>query len=695
MPYVYSGKYLRIDLTNRTTRVDTIPEAWVEQYALGSGLAAKIFYDEMDPALDPLDPRSPLLMFNGLLSGTFSPTGCRSSWCGRSPLTGIWNEANMGGHFGAELRFAGYDGFIITGRVAEPTYLWIDGGAKTVEFRGAASMWGLDHFDTFDKVRAETDPKAQVACIGPAGENLVLIASIMQGGHSHARTAGRGGMGALLGSKNLKAIAVRGKEKPTYADAKGFNTLVREQNNYIKDNSISMMKFGTAGGIPVTDSTGDLPINNWRDGNFPTHMNISGQRIGETIWVRHTFCHACPIGCGKEVELKEGPHAGTWGEGPEYETLALLGANLKIDDLQYVVKANDLCNRYGMDTISVGASIAFAFEANERGLIGREDADGLDLSWGNGETAVRLVEMIAFRRGIGDLLANGVHRAAHKLGPAAADLDITVKGLEMPAHDLRGFVSMAPNYATANRGACHLESISYWNAYGIKYYALGYDHPLDPHDSRYAAKLAYDYQNYMQLYNPLGLCKFIAKGNVGPDMLCDLVNKSMGWNWTVEDYMETGERLFQLKRMINNRLGITSKDDKLPVRLTTLARPTGKAAGVLPKMDIIMPEYYALRGWDEEGRPRSERLERLGLDKIAMQLPVPAKAVAQAVCFDGDLMHIGLVGGGLVSVPINSFPFLIEATPEERYGYMIKGDGASIHWPAIGQELAVAELMAG
>lgn len=694
MPYVYSGKYLRIDLTNRTSRVDTIPEEWVEQYALGSGLAAKIFYDEMDPALDPLDPRSPLLMFNGLLSGTFSPTGCRSSWCGRSPLTGIWNEANMGGHFGAELRFAGYDGFIITGRAAEPTYLYIDGTAKTVEFRRAVDIWGLDHFDTFDKVRAETDPKAQVACIGPAGENLVLIASIMQGGHSHARTAGRGGMGALLGSKNLKAIAVRGKEKPTYADAKGFNTLVRAQNNYIKDNSISMMKFGTAGGIPVTDSTGDLPINNWRDGNFPTHMNISGQRIGETIWVRHTFCHACPIGCGKEVELKEGPHAGTWGEGPEYETLALLGANLKIDDLQYVVKANDLCNRYGMDTISVGASIAFAFEANERGLIGKEDADGLDLSWGNGETAVRLVEMIAFRRGIGDLLANGVHRAAYKLGPAAADLDITVKGLEMPAHDLRGFVSMAPNYATANRGACHLESISYWNAYGIKYYALGYDHPLDPHDSRYAAKLAYDYQNYMQLYNPLGLCKFIAKGNVGPDMLCDLVNKSMGWSWTVEDYMETGERLFQLKRMINNRLGITSKDDKLPVRLTTLARPTGKAAGVLPKMDIIMPEYYALRGWDEEGRPRSERLERLGLDKIATQQPVPAKVIVQAVCFDGDLMHVGLVGGGLVSVPINSFPFLIEATPEERYSYMIKGDGASIHWPDIGQEVAVAELMA-
>ncbi len=613
MPYVYSGKYLRIDLTDKSFRVDTIPPEWVEQYTLGSGLAAKIFYDEMDPTLDPLDPRSPLLMFNGLLSGTFSPTGCRSSWCGRSPLTGIWNEANMGGQFGAELRFAGYDGFIITGRASEPTYLWIDGQAKTVEFRSAAQLWGLDHFDTFDQLRAATDPKAQIACIGPAGENLVLVAGIMQGGHSHARTAGRGGMGALLGSKNLKAIVVRGKDKPTYADAKGFNALVRDQNNYIKENSVSMMKFGTPGGVPATDALGDLPINNWRDGNFPTHMQISGQRIGETIWVRHTFCHACPIGCGKEVALKEGPYQGTWGEGPEYETLALLGANLKIDDLQYVVKCNDLCNRYGMDTISVGGSIAFAFEAYERGLLTPEQTDGLDLTWGNGETAVKLVEMIAFRRGLGDLLANGVHRAAQKFGPAAAEFDLTVKGLEMPAHDPRGFVSMAANYATANRGACHLEAISYWNGYGIKYTALGYDHPLDQHDSSIAARMAVDYQNYMQLYNPLGLCKFIAKGNVGPDMLCDLVNKSMGWNWSVEDYMETGERLFQLKRLINNRLGVTSKDDQLPVRLTTLARPTGKAAGVLPQMDVMMPEYYRLRAWDAEGHPKPERLEKLGL----------------------------------------------------------------------------------
>jgi aldehyde:ferredoxin oxidoreductase len=308
---------------------------------------------------------------------------------------------------------------------------------------------------------------------------------------------------------------------------------------------------------------------------------------------------------------------------------------------------------------------------------------------------VRLVEMIAYRRGIGDMLADGVHRAAQKLGPAAADLDITVKGLEMPAHDLRGFVSMAPNYATANRGACHLEAISYWNAYGIKYSAIGYDHPLDPHDSKYAARLAYDYQNYMQLYNPLGLCKFIAKGNVGPDMLCALVNKSMGWNWTVEDYMEKGELLFQLKRLINNRLGITSKDDKLPVRLTTLPRPTGKAAGVLPNMDVIMPEYYSLRGWDEEGRPRKERLESLGLAKETKRPPVPTTVLAESVCFDGDLMHVGLTDGRFVSGPIKWYPFLAEATPEQRERYKINSGGGTIRWPEVGEAISVAALLAG
>jgi aldehyde:ferredoxin oxidoreductase len=342
-------------------------------------------------------------------------------------------------------------------------------------------------------------------------------------------------------------------------------------------------------------------------------MQISGQHIAETYWKRHTFCHACPIGCGKEVEMNEVKYAGTWGEGPEYETLAIIGANLKVDSLEAVIKANDLCNRFGLDTISTGAVIAFAFEAYEKGLLTPEQTSGLDLTWGNGDTLVALVEMIAQRRGLGELLADGVHRAAQKLGPTAQDFDLTVKGLEVAGHDPRGFVSMAVNYATANRGACHLEAISYWNGYGIKQDALGYPTPLDQHDSTIGAKLAYDYQNYMQLYNPLGLCKFIAKANLGPDRVVPLVNLAMGWNWDVEDYLQMGDKLFQLKRLINLRYGITSKDDILPKRLLTDPRPTGKAAGVLPDLDRMLKDYYQLRDWDGNGAPKKERLTSLGL----------------------------------------------------------------------------------
>ncbi|MFN2226000.1 MAG: aldehyde ferredoxin oxidoreductase N-terminal domain-containing protein, partial [Anaerolineae bacterium] len=330
MPYTNAGRLLRVDLGQGSHRAEEIDDVDVRHYLLGSGLAAKIFYEEMDPALDPLDPASPLLAFNGLLTGTFSPTGCRSSWCGRSPLTGIWNEANMGGHWGAEQRFAGYDGLIITGRAAEPVYLFVHNGEA--EIRPAGHLWGQDHFATFEALRAETDPRAQIACIGPAGENRVPLASVMQGGHDHARTAGRGGMGALMGAKNLKAIVVRGKDKPGYPDMKAFHGFVREINAFIKENSVGMSQLGTPGGVPATEATGDLPLKNWTLGSWQEEAaRISGQRMVETIFSRHTHCFACPIGCGKNVEIADGPYAGVQGHGPEYETLAGFGGNCQCD----------------------------------------------------------------------------------------------------------------------------------------------------------------------------------------------------------------------------------------------------------------------------------------------------------------------------------------------------------------------------
>lgn len=616
MPYVYAGRYLRFDLSTGRHTIEPIADADVQKYLLGSGYAAKLFADELDPSIGPLDPRATIYIFNGLLSGTFAPTGCRSSFCGRSPLTGIWNEANLGGHWGAELRFAGYDGVVITGRAEKPVYLYISG--DQIEVRDASRIWGTDTFEAHELLIAETDEKARAAIIGAAGENRVKIAGVVSGGHGHARMAARGGMGAVLGSKNLKAIVVRGSPsgKPQYADAKAFHTTVKDDNKYIMAHGAAeaLHLVGTAGGHPGTDKFGDNAILNWRGGNWTEGtLKTSGKAIAETIFARHTYCHACPIGCGKAIEIKEGKYAGVWGEGPEYETLCGFGSNLQCDDLNAIAAMNDLCNRYGLDVISTSGVIAWAFEAYEKGVFTTADTNGLELKWGDADVIIALIHAIARRDGLGDRLAEGVREAARRTGRDTDRFAIHVKGLELPYHDPRAFASMGVNYATANRGACHLEAISYWRGNGLEW--PGWQEgdaqawiDRKRFDSSLGAALAVDFQNFMTTYNPLGLCKFIVKGSFTPAQTAELVNKALGWNWTGQDVLDTGARLFNFKRQINNRLGITIKDDVLPVRLTTEPRPTGSAAGVLPDMDLMLKDYYALRKWDENGVPTEEAM---------------------------------------------------------------------------------------
>jgi len=610
---VYAGKLLRINLTNKTWRKEPIADEAVRKWLLGSGLAAKIYYDEMDPALDPLDPASPLIVMNGVLSGTFAPTGCRSSWCGRSPLTGIWNEANLAHYWGAELRAAGYDGLIITGRAESPTYLWLHDGA--VEFRDASHLWGRDWFETGDALLAETDPKGHVAGIGAAGENLVKIAGIMCGPSNYVRAAARGGMGALLGSKNLKAIAVRGKARPEYPDPKRFRDEVKAQNEFIKEHSLPMTNLGTAGGVMGTEKFGDIPVRNWTLGNWPEASNIAGQTFYPKYLVKHTHCYACPIGCGKEIEVKEGEYVVPRGEGVEYETLSGFGGLCHIGNFEAVALANSLCNRYGLDTISTAGVIAFGMEAFERGLIHAVDTGGVELRFGDADAMLAMIGKIARREDIGATLAEGVRAAAGRIGQGSEAFAIHVKGLEIAYHDPRAFTSMAVNYATAARGGCHLEAATYWNGYGVPHPDLGYPAPMPLHASDAATvKLCYDYQNYAGVYNPLGLCKFLIKGHVGPERLCAIVNSALGWAWTTQDVLDAGDRIFQLKRLINVRLGVTAADDRLPARFTTEPRPTGGAAGVLPDMAVMLPIYYELRGWDANGAPTAERLARLGID---------------------------------------------------------------------------------
>jgi aldehyde:ferredoxin oxidoreductase len=611
---VVAGKFLRVDLTNGTWQEETISDEQVKIWLLGSGFAAKLYYDEMDPELDPLDPASPLLIFNGVLAGTFAPTGCRTSFCGKSPLTGIWNEANLGHYWGAELRFAGYDGLVITGRASKPVYLWMNSLESSIELRDASHLWGRDYFEAADALLTETDQRAQVAGIGPAGEKLVKIAGIMSGPSDYVRSAARGGMGAVMGSKNLKAIVVRGKQKPDYPDRRLFLDQVKEQNPYIKKNSTAMTEFGTAGGVVATEWYGDMPMQNWTLGSWEQAEEVAGQTIYEKYLVKHTHCFACPIGCGKEIEVTEGDYVTPRGEGIEYETIAGFAGMTRVGNREAVILANSLCNRYGLDTISTSSVIAFGMEAYEKELIGPEDTGGVELRFSNPDAMLEMIKKITYREDIGDVLAEGVREAARRIGDGAEEFAIHVKGMEIAYHDPRAFVSMAVNYATANRGGCHLEAASYWNGYGVVLPDAGYPEQLQHHESdAEQAKLAYDWQNYASVYNPIGLCKFLIKGRVGPVRLAEIANSALGWDWTPEDVLTMGDRLFQLKRLINLRLGVTAADDVLPERLVTEPRPSGHAEGIVPDMELMLPVYYQLREWDENGVPRRQRLEKLGL----------------------------------------------------------------------------------
>jgi aldehyde:ferredoxin oxidoreductase len=611
MPYTYAGKLARIDLTAGQARVEDIEDSAVEKFLLGGGLAAKIYYEEMNAALEPLDPESSLTLMIGVLSGTVIPTSARVCLCGRSPLTGVWNEATAGGYWAAQLRAAGYDGLVITGRAQEPVYLWVN--EDTVEIKPASHLWGLDTYQTAEKVREEMDPKAQVACIGLAGENLNRIAGVMVGGED-SRAAGRGGMGALMGSKNLKAIVVRGQGKPEYHDRRALLESVRRANTVLKEKSLGMTRFGTSGGIVTTEKVGDMAIQNWRLGSWVEGApKITGERMTETILTGNYRCHACPIACGREIEIREGPYAGLVGSGPEYETVIGFGPLCLNDDLESIAVMNDLCNRYGLDTISTSGTIAFAMEAWEKGLLTSEETGGLDLSWGNVDSMIRLIEMMAKREGAGELLADGTRLAAERLGRNAIEFAVQVKGLELPYHDPRAFTSMALGYATANRGGDHLETMTYWHEYGIQWPDMGYVDPPDMLVSEGKSRMVYDFQNFMGVFNGLGLCKFIAKGGVGPNLLAEWVNLSLGWEWDVEDVLLVGERLFNLKRLINVRWGISRKEDTLPPRMLTHARPSGNAKGNLPHLGKMLGEYYALRGWSEDGIPTPEKLKELGL----------------------------------------------------------------------------------
>jgi aldehyde:ferredoxin oxidoreductase len=610
----YHGKMLWVDLTEGRTEVRPIDEKTLADYLGGAGLAAKILYEETGPDTDPLGPDNVLVACTGPFTGTRVPSASRHHIMARSPLTGLIGESNVGGSWAVHFKRTGYDGIVVTGRSERPVYLWIhDDGA---EIRDAAPIWGKDTLDSAEWLKSRTDERASAAVIGPAGEHRVKFASISHIG-TILRSAGRTGMGAVMGSKNLKAMVAFGTKDTPVADPAGLKASIQAVLPHVRKVTEAFGKFGTAGGVDNYERIGNFPIQNWRGSRWEGAAKISGAAMHDTVLKGRKACLMCPIACGRHVKITEGPWAPVDGEGPEYETVGTMGGECLVDDLAAICKANDLCNRYGLDTMSTGSTIAFAMECFEKGILTLEDTDGIELAWGSAEALVAMIHKIARREGIGDLLAEGSKCAAERLGNNAIEYAVTVKGMEPSAHDPRRFWSQALSYATAARGGDH--NASWGHAYELALFMeeLGIPKPFDSYTVDGLARFVATMQNYQCMNDAMIICRFAQVGKaVTATNVLDWYNMITGRQATMDDLMAAGERIFTLKRLYNTRLGISRKDDTLPPRFLTLNRKDPDLDTRLPPIGRMLADYYECRDWSEEGIPTAEKVASLDLDGV-------------------------------------------------------------------------------
>ena len=599
--YGWSGTIARVNLTTGAVTKEATDPKDAALFLGARGLGVKIYTDEVDAKIDPLSPDNKLIFAPGPFSGTFAPSAGRYHVVTKGPLTGAIAGSNSGGSFGPELHYAGYDALIIEGKAAKPVYLWINN--DKIEIRDASHLWGKWVPDTTDAVRAETDEEAKVACIGPAGEKEVLFAAIMNEMH---RAAGRGGVGAVMGSKNLKAIAVVGTGGIKVADPKGFEAAVLVGRKKVAANPVGgagLKAYGTDVLVNLLNQIGSLPTRNYRDGYFPTANKVGGESLSATVLVRPKGCFSCVISCGRVSKVKDPKYAGE-GEGPEYEASWSLGPDCAIDNLDAITKANHLCNELGLDSITMGATIACAMDLYEAGHISKDDCEGVDLSFGNVDTMVNLTRQTGLREGLGNKLALGSYRFASLYGHP--EYSMTVKKQEIPAYDPRSIQGIGLEYATCNRGGCHVKG------YTIAVEVLGNGAKLDPHVTTEKAFWVRLFQDLTAAVDASGGCIFGTFG-MGGDDYAAMLSALTGVSYTVESYIEAGERIWNLERLFNLRAGFTKKDDTLPERMFNTPVATGPAKGMLSKVREILPEYYQLRGWDENGVPTEARLEKLQL----------------------------------------------------------------------------------
>ena len=620
----YAGQLLYIDLTSGSVEKKPLDMQLARDFIGGLGFGTRIYLDMIkdNPEVAALAPENPFVIMTGPVTGLKMDGAARWTVGTRSPQTGFWGDANVGGFFGAHLKFAGYDGIVLTGKAQAPSYIYIDD--DTVEIRDADAYWGMDTYATDERMKADLKGQSkrsgQVLAIGPAGENLIPFASII---NNKRHAAGRTGMGAVWGSKNLKAIYVSGSGKVVPAQPDELKAL-KEELKEVYEESIfieALKASGTPAHIDVGIISGDVPIKNWLISDWEGMDDIGPGAIDEKINVGHKTCYGCTVACKKEAQVKEGPYKMEKGPSPEYETVVSFGSLCLNNNIESVAKGNEICNRYGMDTITCGATIAFAIECFENGLITEADTDGVKLNWGNAEAIVAMTEKIGRRDGFGAVLAEGSARAAAKIGKNAADFLTTVKGLEAPMHDPRSAHGYALAYGVSPRGACHEASLNFNVEGGAMFIpeieALSME--LEEHSSDKRAELNVACQDYGMFFSSCAVFCNLGSAPLNATQAVAMVNYATGFDYTIDEVVEIGKRVWYLKRGLSNLFGARAGDDRLPKRLMTMMEE-GPTEGSMPDMDRMLSEFYALRGFDENGVPKKEVLEQLKLDDLAKLL---------------------------------------------------------------------------
>jgi len=618
MLYGFMGKLLRVNLSEGKISEEDVREEWAEKFIGGAGLATRYLYDEVPKGADPFGPENRLIFMTGPLTGTASASASRYSVVAKSPLTGIWGHGNSGGSFGPVLKRSGYDGIVFEGISPEPVYLKIiDGKAELCE---ATHLWGKTVAESEDLIHEALDEKVTIASIGPGGENLVRYAAVMNNKH---RAAGRCGLGAVMGSKRLKAVACAGKASINLANQEAFRETAKRQMELLNESmlKIGFEAFGTNMVSDMVNAKGGYPTRNWQEGVFEEIEEVNGQALTDKVFVEGVNCFACPIACGRGTEIKEGPWQGHKGEGPEYESANTLGAMSGVSDMNAITMANYLCNEYGLDTISAGSTIAFAMECYEKGILTKESTDGLEIKFGDGALVVDLIEKIGKREGVGDLLAEGTKAMSEKLGQGSEHFAMHVKGLELPAYDPRAAKITGLGYVTANRGGDHITGYVQGPTFiDAPFLLIDESQIIDPFVANpEEAKVLVDLENALTMFDAMGGCKFMGLLLTAQDYL-DLLNNATGWNLEVDDFRKYGERIYNLMRAFCVREGITREKDTLPGRLMEDPLPEGPAQGMVIEketLEMLKDAYYEFRGWDKEsGKPSAEKLEELGLEEI-------------------------------------------------------------------------------